>query len=117
MFPIDVRFIDLQSSPALDDYIHERAEKLGHACRALTHCRVLVSRELGRGRRTPAVKVALTVNIRGRGLRTVTSEVTGGRQDPGTTVARAVRHAFDSAMRSMVSDRKSKPNRMQPVPA
>lgn len=116
MLPIDVRFIDLQSSPSLDAYIHERAEKLGHACAALTHCRVLVSRELGRGRRTPVVRVAVTVNIRGRGLRTISAEITGGRQEPGTAVARAVRQAFDSAMRTLVSDRKSRPNRIQPVP-
>lgn len=116
MLPIDVRFIDLQSSPALLSDIEDRAEKLGHACSALTHGRLTVSRELGRGRRTPAVKVALTVNIRGRGLRTIHAEAQTGRQEPGLAVASAVRQAFETAMRLLVSDRKSRPNQIQPVP-
>lgn len=117
MLPIDVRFIDLQSSPALLRDIEDRARRLGHACGALTHGRVTVSRELGRGRRTPAIRVALTVNIRGRGQRTIHAEAQTGRQEPGLAVASAVRDAFETAMRHLVSDRKSRPNQCQPVPA
>jgi hypothetical protein len=116
MLPIDVRFIDLQSSEALMSDIEDRAEKLGHACEALTHGRVTVSRELGRGRRTPAIKVALSVNIRGRGMHTVSAEAVSGRQDPGIAVNRAVRQAFETATRHLVTDRKSRPNQLQQVP-
>ncbi|GAA0581142.1 HPF/RaiA family ribosome-associated protein [Caenispirillum bisanense] len=115
MFPIDIRFIDLQQSDATEEYVRERAEKLAHACGAITSCRVTLSRD--HGARTPSVKVALVASLRGRGTRTVSAEEVVGRHEPGQAVMRAVREAFDTAMRQFVSDRKSRPNRMQEIPA
>ncbi|MCA1940186.1 MAG: HPF/RaiA family ribosome-associated protein [Caenispirillum bisanense] len=115
MFPIDIRFIDLQPSEATEDYVRERAAKLGHACGAITSCRVTLSRD--HTARTPTVKVALVAGLRGRGTKSISAEEVVGRHDPGQAVVRAVREAFDTAMRQFVSDRKSRPNRVQEVPA
>lgn len=115
MFPIDIRFIDLQPSEATEDYVRERAEKLGHACGAITSCRVTLTRD--HTARTPSIKVALTAGLRGRGTRSISAEEVVGRHDPGQAVTRAVREAFDTAMRQFVTDRKSRPNRIQEIPA
>lgn len=97
-FPIEVRFRDMELSPALDQFVRRWAAKLGRIHERIVHCDVVIERPHQSQRQGQHVHVRVEVGIPGSDI--VVSrdqELDGAHEDAFV----AVRDAFRAARRQL----------------
>lgn len=96
--PLQITFRRMDSSPALEARIRERAEELERFCGDITSCRVVVEHQTARQRQGRLFDIRIDITVPGREIVV--------RRDPGLNHAHedvyvAVRDAFDAARRQI----------------
>lgn len=97
-FPVDIRFRDMETSPALEQFARRWADKLGRVHDRIAGCEVVIERPHQSQRHGQMVHVRVTVDVPGRAI--VVShdpEIDGAHEDPYV----AVRDAFRAARRQL----------------
>jgi ribosome-associated translation inhibitor RaiA len=98
MFPIEVRFRDMESSPALEQFVRRWAAKLGRVHERIARCDVMIERPHQSQRQGQHVHVRVAVGIPGPDI--VIShdrELDGAHEDAYVVV----RDAFRAARRQL----------------
>jgi ribosome-associated translation inhibitor RaiA len=102
-FPVDVRFRDMEASPALEQFAHRWAAKLGRLHDRIASCEVVIERPHQSHRHGQRVHVRVALAIPGPDI--VVShgqEIDGAHEDPYV----AVRDAFRAARRQLEQARR-----------
>lgn len=103
VFPVDVRFRDMEASPALEQFAHRWAAKLGRLHDRIASCEVVIERPHQSQRQGQRVHVRVALAIPGPDI--VVShdqEIDGAHEDPYV----AVRDAFRAARRQLQQARR-----------
>lgn len=98
MFPVDVRFRDMEASPALEQFVHRWAAKLGRLHDRIASCEVVIERPHQSHRHGQRVHVRVALAVPGSDI--VVShgqEIDGAHEDAYV----AVRDAFRAARRQL----------------
>jgi ribosome-associated translation inhibitor RaiA len=97
-FPIEVRFRDMDTSPALEHFVRRWAAKLGRIHDRIARCDVVSERPHQHHRHGQHVRVRVTVGIPGPDIVvSYDQELDGAREDAYV----AVRDAFRAARRQL----------------
>jgi ribosome-associated translation inhibitor RaiA len=111
-FPVDVRFRDMETSPALEQFARRWADKLGRVHDRIASCDVVIDRPHQSQRHGQTVHVRVTVGVPGHAI--VVShdqEVDGAHEDAYV----AVRDAFRAARRQLESPERRHVGTIEPL--
>ncbi|HET7505223.1 MAG TPA: HPF/RaiA family ribosome-associated protein [Kofleriaceae bacterium] len=98
-FPLDVRFRDMEPSPALEAFAHRWAAKLANVYDRIERCEVVIERPHQHQRRRQPVHVRVTVSVPGTDIVVTDDHAPDGVADDAFI---AVRDAFRAARRRLV---------------
>jgi ribosome-associated translation inhibitor RaiA len=97
-FPIEVRFRDMESSPALEQFVRRWAGKLGRVHERIAHCDVVIERPHQRHRQGQHVHVRVTIGVPGPDIVVSHDQELDGAHEDAYVV---VRDAFRAARRQL----------------
>jgi hypothetical protein len=96
--PVDVRFRDRESSPALEQFIRRWAAKLGRVHERIAHCEVVIERPHQHQRHGQHVRVRLALGVPGSDIVVSYDQALDGAREDAYV---AVRDAFRAARRQL----------------
>ena len=98
MFPIEVRFRDMESSPALEQFVRRWAAKLGRVYERIARCEVMIERPHQSQRQGQHVHVRVAIGVPGPDIVVSRSQALDGAHEDAYVV---VRDAFRAARRQL----------------
>jgi ribosome-associated translation inhibitor RaiA len=103
-FPIDVRFRDMETSPALEDFVHRWAAKLGRVHERIASCAVVIERPHQSHRHGQRVHVRIALGVPGTDIVVSHGQEADGAHEDAYV---AVRDAFRAARRQLAEAQRS----------
>ncbi|TMQ20757.1 MAG: ribosome-associated translation inhibitor RaiA [Deltaproteobacteria bacterium] len=97
-FSIEVRFRDMASSPALEQFVRRWAAKLSRVHDRITHCEVVIDRPHQHQRQGQRVHVRVTLGVPGADVVVSHDQALDGAHEDAYV---AVRDAFRAARRQL----------------
>lgn len=99
-FPLDVRFRDMESSPALESFAYRWAAKLANVYDRIERCEVVIERPHQHQHRGQHIHVRVTVAVPGPDIVVSCDHAPDGAHEDAFV---AVRDAFRAARRQLVA--------------
>ena len=99
-FPLDVRFRDMELSPALESFAHRWAAKLANVYDRIERCEVVIERPHQHQRQGQHVHVRVTLAVPGPDIVVSSDHALDGAHEDAYV---AVRDAFRAARRQLVA--------------